>query len=343
MNILRILKRARAPNLLRLALLASVLALWLAGFPLARRWLAARSAFIPPPAVQTESFSVALGGPQTQRGVLPADLLSTGVIPLVACEDLGLLCAGSGAVDEIAALSYGNDFQGSELPAVQFSVSGASQGLPGSAVNAEANCSPAEAAADAFESALDGSNLQDLDGDGNACAANSGYGLGLDEALNGDDLDALASDPCPAVDHDCNGFLEEPVYLSLAGGSPSLALLGASPADILATGDGYTALVWASQAQLGLAAGDTIDAICLLEDGDLAYGPGDRLLISLAAGSPTLALINAGPADVLRASPPRPALRASQLGLLQADDLDALLCSDGLVFNDIYLPVLHKR
>jgi hypothetical protein len=274
--------------------------------------------------------------------VYPADLLGAGGVPLVTCEDLGLVCFDqtSGARDELSGLSFGADFSDDALPPVEFSVAAGSQGMPGTAVRLEAGCTPAQQQADVFSSHLDTANSQDLDGDGQACATNAGYGLLIEEDP-AHELDALEADPCRSLDFDCNGLPDSPVYFTLEAGSPSLTALGAAPSDILAAGSAYVLEVWAAgETQLGLAAGDVIDAICLQEDGDGQFSSGDRLLFSLAPGSPSLAAIRATPADLLRANPLGVFLAAGSLGLLPGDDVDALLCGSALDSHRLHFPVV---
>lgn len=282
----------------------------------------------------------------TATGVHPADILGAGAAPLIPCENLGLLCTdfNSGAMDEIAGLSFGVDFTESTLPPIQFSVDRRSRGRAGSAVRAEAGCSPTQAHADVFESAFDGANAQDLDSDGSACANNAGYGLSLSESSQSDTLSALDRDPCQTVDLNCDGAPEQTIYLTLAPGSPTLALLGATSADILAGGADFVPGVWAAgAANLGLQAGDVIDALCLFEDGDGVFGQNDRLLFSLARGSPTLTRSAAGPADLLVPAPPGVAAPAAALGLEATDNVDALSCTQAVTRFDLYMPMISKR
>jgi hypothetical protein len=298
----------------------------------------------PPAEVQGQSLSVTQGGPATATGVHPADILGIGGAPLIPCENLGLGCYDddSDALDDIAGLSFGEDFAGGDLPPLQFSVATGARGAPGTAVRTEADCAPAQPQADAFETALDGTNVQDLDGDGVACADGEGFGLSLAEAPAGDNLDALERDPCQSVDLNCDGFPEGSIFLTLAPDSPTLALINATAADILVTGIEFAPTVWASAADLGLSAGDMIDALCLNEDGDSVYGSGDQVLFSLAPGSPTLAALSASPADLLRPGLVAVGVPASALGLEKTDNVDALVCTQPLVFSDLYLPLVNK-
>lgn len=305
-------------------------------------------AALPPAAVQGLSFSVATGGAATETGVHPADILGIGGAPLISCENLGLLCYGaSDNVDDIASLSFGDDFGDDDLPSLQFSVDGAARGRAGSAVQSEADCTPAEAQADAFQTALDGHNSQTLDGDGAACANGEGYGLSLAEDSAADMIDALARDPCLTVDLNCDGTPDAPIYLTLAPGSPTLDLIGATAADILVTGYEYTSIVWAAGIEtLGLAAGDAIDGLCLSEDGDGVYGEGDVVVISLAPGSPTLAQLGAEPGDLLGIAPLRKIASASALGLERADNVDALICANAIpqaTTGELYLPLIQQQ
>jgi hypothetical protein len=240
-------------------------------------------------------------------------------------------------------LSYGNDFTTSDLPPFQFSVAPGSLGLPGTAVRVEADCIPAEAHADVFEAALDGQNQQDLDGDGAPCSSNGGYGLDLNEASGGDDLDEIARDPCVFVDVNCDGDPEEPLFVTLAPGSPTLLELNAIPADVLLTGSQFAPEVYASGVNdLGLQAGDVIDGLCVRENGDGGYGSGDLIMFSLTAGSPSLAAWQVSAADLLT---PRNQFRyrAAALGLQDTDDIDGLHCSAALSLYAIQLPIILKN
>jgi hypothetical protein len=305
-----------------------------------------QSAAAPAAAVQGMSFSLTADSPAVAAGIHPADILGIGGLPLIPCENLGLLCAGgSGALDDVSSLSYGDDFGDDDLPALQFSVGQSAHGRAGTAVYGESQCNPAQAQPDVFESALHGDNVQDLDGDGVACAANVGYGLGLSESAQADDVDALARDPCLSVDLNCDGWPEAPIYLTLAQGSPTLGLLDASPADILVSGQEYTPIIWAAGEQLGLTGGDEIDALCLREDGDGLYDEGDLIVFSLTAVSPSLWLIGAGPGDLLRNDPLRRVVVASAAGLVRTDNVDALSCTQltpEALDESLYLPLIRQ-
>jgi hypothetical protein len=317
----------------------------------------------PPPAVALQSFSIADGGySDTTLGFHPADVLVAGPAVAIPCFNLVLICTDiTGADDDLNALSFGLDFASVPgLPAIEFSVGpGAMQGLAGTEVLVEttAPCTPAEAQADAFETALSlpGANLQDLDGDGVSCGGNAGFALGLCEGGGGcsplDNLDALEQDPALA-DPNGDGVPDSPVFFTLTSASPTLTdpaldstdpAGDAGPADILLSVAGAVLYVWGDGAtDLGLdetpPGVDVIDAICVREDGDGLYGSGDLVLFSLAPGSPTLTVLGTSPASLLR-SPAAVNYLPARLGLLTADDVDALKCpaddSDGDTFFDI--------
>jgi hypothetical protein len=126
------------------------------------------------------------------------------------------------------------------------------------------------------------------------------------------------------------------VFFSLAAGSPTLGLIGASPYDILISGIGFgtPAVVYAG-ADFGLQAGDDIDAFSNIPglstpiDGSPAPFPPDGLAFSLRAGSPTLALYGADGGDVFRWTQGggltfRDSSGFGGISLASGDELDAL-------------------
>ncbi len=256
---------------------------------------------------------------------------SSGVLVAVTCSALGLSGDGcdsgaDGDQDDVDALSYGADTQSDEDP-VAFSVAPGSLGVAASGVAAQAACSPPEPQADEFTSARNGTNSIVLDGDGQGSGCPGGFGLGLTERPTSDNLDALDGHPPLFVDTDTDGLLDNPIYFSLAPGSPSLVPGGFSPADILWT-IGFSPGLYASAVQLGLQPGDDVDGLCLIDVGteQARYDPAvDKILFSLKAGSPTLAALHASAADVLA---PGASIRyhAAELGLRAGDDLDAMKC-----------------
>jgi hypothetical protein len=296
-----------------------------------------------PPEVLSQSFSVERNDPLTAAGRRPADILTLSGAMLLPCESLGLLCydPASGTYDDLAGFSQGVDFWGAEPPTVQFSVGRGSTGLPGTAVRIETTCLPAEAHGDVFASRLNRLNQQLLDGNGTACSGNSGLPLLIHEGPISDDLDALDIDTCRSVDMNCDSQPVGLTFFTLAPGSPSLAMFGATPADILVSGIDYAPMIWASRTALGLMNGDAIDALCLAENGNGFFDNQDRLLFSLAPDSPSLAAHMRSAADLLRPGA-RPGVSAAGIGLQSSDDLDAALCSGSLVIRDIYLPMLRK-
>lgn len=309
-----------------------VVALLLFAVALTPSSLAQGPSFSPPDAVQGQSFSVTTSSVSTTEGLHPADVLGANGLISISCVEMGLLCTDpdSGTSDDLAAFSFGRDFNDPYLPPIQFSVSAGAQGAANSAVAAEAGCASGQAHADVFETSLDGTNAQDLDGDGTACSTNTGLSLGLFElpdADEADELDALAQDPCQSIDFDCNGALDAPIFLVLSSGSPSLAFFGVTTADILVTRNGAFPEIWATgSADLGLLSGDAIDALCVEEDGDGIFGEDDNILFSLAPGSPSLSALSAGPATLLTSAPLQRVADASSLGLANADNVDALGC-----------------
>jgi hypothetical protein len=93
---------------------------------------------------------------------------------------------------------------------------------------------------------------------------------------------------------------------------------------------------------LGLQSGDVIDALCVKDSGNGAYGSGDFVLFSLAPGSPTLSTWSASAADVLA---PKNAFRylASTLGLQATDDIDGLNCAQDVTLLKLYLPIVVRN
>jgi hypothetical protein len=166
------------------------------------------------------------------------------------------------------------------------------------------------------------------------------------------------------VDRDCDGVPDDgtPVYFSLAAGSTTIALRlpdplpglatgvdfdGVTPDDVLVTnatpGQSRFATFARGIVDIGLQAGDDLDALVLIDGGDRGeLDAGDEILFSLAPGSPSLGgnpLVVGGSApfsaaDVFRktfspGSMPLPGpiqvyARAADLGLVEEDDVDAL-------------------
>jgi hypothetical protein len=291
---------------------------------------------------QLPTLSVDAGGP---TGLDPADLHDTGNPPPANITRTAL---GLAAGDNVDALSYGldviDDFRDEAVEGsyfIAFSVDPAAVGRPNTGVNREATKPVPEAYGDEFVTYFFDSNIELVDE----------QSLVLQEGTPGDDLDALTGEPTSYPDADADGTPERPVFFSLAPGSPTLGTLGTSAASILFSRDGQLG-VYASEADLGLVAGDDVDALCLQKSGlpDPGLRPGvgppgipapgstqfDYAVFSLAPGSPTLATLGASPGDLLVTdfSPSRPNIslpptsfaQASELGLLDTDNLNALKC-----------------
>jgi hypothetical protein len=268
----------------------------------------------------------------------PADLLTqdpknpTGA-PKIAfrAESLGLR-----PEDDIDGLSFGLEptSVSGRAYALEFSVDRAAQGAPGTGVFTEASASGgSEAASDVFEAfepappppPLVPRNRQIWDGNGSSAPTLQLRESSPDHSL-GDNLDALEGTP-RIVDPDNDGVRNLPVYFSLAPGSPTLAAIGASPADILicaapttgACGAGGVPSVFISRAALGLAAGDN------LQDFSLNAASGDvDFTVSPGAGfDPGAILKRPGTAGCPGASP-CVIFTPADLGLLANDDLNAL-------------------
>ncbi len=281
------------------------------------------------------AFSLAPGSPTlAANGWSAADILfideDAGVVTrLLSTADLGL-----DAADDIDALNF--FAPGAPPPVapftfvnVEYSVTDSSAGDAGTQIATEAACGGGDlggdvwglaggegggdfgiAAVDPFEP------FQWVDEDGVMCATNDAFSAaGL---VPGDEIDGWTRvDPLdPGTP-----------YYSLAPGSPTLGILGATEADILETEAGV-ALVGVPGADLGLVAGDDVDALA----GDIGVGGGEVLHVSLKDGSPTLAAEGWSPAYVLTSdnfgggfSPLFVNLTESELGLLASDDVDALI------------------
>ncbi len=221
-----------------------------------------------------------------------------------------------------------------EFEVLNFSVTPGASGRPGTEVEVEAGCSPDEVGGDEYVVPIPGTNEQVFDENGTPCSTNTGYPIGL--TLD-DDLDALNRQPPEFVDEDGNAIPDSPVYFSLAPGSASLGTLGVTPAHILVSQGGGPPTVFATPAQLGLEDGDDVDALLLFENGDGQFDPetatypgGDRLVFSLAAGSPTLTALGRSSAALLvpnKTTPggqPAVAFPAALSGLDFEDDLNAV-------------------
>jgi hypothetical protein len=208
----------------------------------------------------------------------PGPVLPATLAPPLLSIDLAAL--GLVAGDSVRSISFGRDEM--SVGTFHFAVDRGTHGIAGSFPPDVSTEGTSDASSDVFQSFFPPNNTQALDGDGRDDPNPPPDGFGLDETTA--PRDALAGfDLCPAdaVDPDGDGIPDQPVYLTLAAGSPTLVPLGAGPHDILqsAVGVGGSVSVWRAGASLGLVSGDAIDA--LATDGASVY-------FSLAPGSPTL-------------------------------------------------------
>ncbi len=263
---------------------------------------------------QHPTFSVAPDGPSSYD---PADLLGRPTAPRIRASGLGLA-----AGDDVDGVSYGLDLIFPPLMDIRFSVDENSVGRVGSHVRREADKSPNEAHGDEFRvtpfaQAGGGSNVQELDETGDTAPP---FPLQIS-----DDVDSLAEQPPEFADGDGDGVPERNVYFSLAAGSPSLATLSASPADILVSSNGGPPTIFIPHTDLGLAADDDIDAFCLTSTNR-------SVLYSLAPGSVSLG--GGSAADTFLAvnlpvAAPQVWFAAANLGLEPSDNVNALKCHAG--------------
>ncbi len=287
--------------------------------------------------VQEPSFSINTGGVTTTLD--PADILGIANPPLprIPKTNLGLVQG-----DNLDALSYGVDVFGEKAnTTVAFSVDAQAVGSANTGVNREA--ANGEALGDEFASYFNDTNLELVDE----------QVLVFQIGNPGDDLDALTNQPPRYADGTGDTVPDRPVYFSLAPGSPTLTSLGARAGDILVFTPGVGLSIYARiDLDMGLLAGDVLDALCLMKAGlpnsGLIAGGGsatipptgnamsDWALFSLAPGSPSVGA-NVSAADLLvtnfNAAGVGPSAStlyapASEIGLLTSDNLNALKCLD---------------
>jgi hypothetical protein len=277
--------------------------------------------------------------------------------------------------DDLDALSYGADFgaYASEDGYLGFSVDYGSTGLLGTGVNNETvGCPIPEPQADEFVTNLavdtfgNGANLQFADGDGVASCANPpAWPLGLVEpppvGQPSDDLDAIGEKDCWEIDFDLNGILDRFAYFSLTPASPTLPMIAVLPtgrpataADILTYVGAPAGVPWvyATEEILGLgpAGGDDVNGLCLADTGMDDYfdpvgmsGKIDYLFYTVAAGSASIPGVVPDAATIMYVPAPGVAIpvdTATALGLVPADDVDAIKCIKGLVdisIDDYYV------
>jgi hypothetical protein len=187
---------------------------------------------------------------------------------LVRAESLGLMPA-----DDIDGLSFGREPMYAGGPyTVEFSVDRAAGGAAGSAVSIEASApTGAEPAADVFDAFMPagatpvfvGGNSQVWDGNGSSAPLLHLRDVPLD-LVSSDHVDALEG-PFQLVDPNNDGVRDLPIFFSLTTGSPTLAVLGAGPGDILICPAPACALpgIFLTAPALGLAAGDELEDFAL--------------------------------------------------------------------------------
>ncbi len=255
------------------------------------------------------------------------DLANPG--PVVLFPGSGPPVGGSGI--EVNAFSYGR-LGAPGLTAI-FSVAPPPAGIPGTAVAFEAGAG--DHPADVYSSFIgSGFNTQLWDGDGIVAAPPTPGApsppLGLFEPFSSaliDDLDAVdgrfAPTPLPGLGPTIFWSVDPFTY---GGGFSADIFFGPAAAGYAAGPAPYVAA--AGIGLVGGAAGDDIDALVYFEDGVAGATPGDVILFSLAAGSPTLGGgAFAGPGDILITAPggaPGIFALAGTIGLLPGDELNAL-------------------
>jgi hypothetical protein len=238
---------------------------------------AAHAAAPPSFALDAASPSLPLLGAAAGEVLNPA--LPPAPAPGPPVRSLPLAALGLVAGDLPLAVSFGRDaIPGGRL---HFGVSRVADGIAGVFPPDVASERASGAAGDVYKSFFPPNHTLVFDGNG-AGGPPAPDGLGLDET--GPAIDGISGfDLCgpKSVDPDGDGVLDEPVYLTLAAGSPTLALLGAGPQDVLRSRVGATGApsLFVTGASLGLVPGDAIDALA---------SEGTSVRFSLAPGSPTL-------------------------------------------------------
>ncbi len=239
----------------------------------------------------------------------------------------------------------------SSAPYVYFSVSGTSQGAPGSAVRqqavlgqqaadrfvVQAVASPSTTVTDETPSTAVNQQLsinQTYYNFAPSIAPNQPNGLGAQ-----DDADSLE-----ITEFKLSGETgrTKPVYFTMDAASPTLTSeYHASgqqwqASDILFTPVGSnTPVLFLDNGDLGLAEDDVIDGLAVWDAGDVGSADiDDAVLLSLAPGSPFLTANNFSPADIFVATVAGAFelyLSAEDLGLLPTDNVDALDVGSALV------------
>lgn len=276
-------------------------------------WLAPLPGVAASPTVSTKG-SVACGGGE-DLCVPPIDVgLNTApALPAVTLPGALGLVPG----DDLSSASVAASRFATAGVMIRFSVdAGATSLVPVWAPDISSEAAAGEAAADVFTAGVVSAvQALSVDGDGTiALPAGDFAGFGLSEPA--DDVDAVVA--C-----DLSKFpAGSPVWFTLGPGSPTLATLGASPADILTTSLGGGVITVAAPALVhGLGPGDVIDGLAF---------DGATFWFSLAPGSPGLGA--AGPADIL-SSAGVVALSSVHLGVATGN-VDGFDVGDDILFDE---------
>jgi len=238
--------------------------------------------------------------------------------------------------DDIDGLSFGLEpvlAPGGEY-AIEFSVDRSGTGAPGTGVFLESGAGGSEASSDLFETFLPAPpsppivppNRQVWDGNGSSAPTLQLREVSSPNLAIGDDLDALEGPP-RIVDEDGDGVRDRRVFFSLAPGSPTLAAIGATPADVLvcvppsngACGASTLPGIFLAHGDLGLAPTDN------LEDFNLDAATGDiDFTLSPGAGFPPGAILKRPGFGGCGGPAPCPAVAPGDAGLLVTDNMNAL-------------------
>jgi len=264
---------------------------------------------VPLTAEANPMFSIDRASPAILGGVTPDDVLQPGPAVVTEGTSLGLNDDFfNGSYDDLDALSFGKDLI--LVSQLDFSVDRVAVGLDDTAVKAQALPGAEEAAGDIFR-ALFGDNEVKRDEET----------LGLTPGFFGDDLDALSIDGAA----DPYTYFSVDFHSALNGfGQAGIA------ADILVSDGNGLYSTYATRLMMGLQAGDDLDALALLEDGELdevADEGEDKALFSLSSFSPTVIGGGISPGDVLITDFKGSFTvwkNAAAIGLRDDDELDAL-------------------
>lgn len=214
-------------------------------------------------------------------------------------------------IDVISSFSYGVERMTPNPGCTQmlyFSVSAASVGIPGSAVNIQATGNGA--AGDIFVALVNPAGGPII----GPILWNDAPAVGLTPLPVQDEISGASYPKLP--------FTTNAVFFTLD--APSAAFYGRTPADIFYTSPG---IVYAPLGMLGLTPADEIDALAVIDNGMIGVlDPPDTIYISLTPASPSAPMFG-GPAAILQVWPViMPLYFGPQLGLLPTDDIDAITC-----------------